>query len=98
MKIEINTDALGRDIGSLQNLHSRLKNNLSNLNNSMNSLNSSWEGEAKSEYLRVYQQDYQSMQSLCTTLDQLIKALTYAKNQYNNTNDKVKTTISQIRV
>lgn len=98
MKVEINTDALGRDIASLQNQYQTLKRNLDSLNNSMTSLNSSWEGEAKSEYLRVYQQDYGTMKSLCNTLDQLIKTLTYAKNQYNNNNNKIKNVISQIRV
>lgn len=98
MKIEINTDALGRDVSSLQNQYNALKRNLDSLNSSMTSLNSSWEGDAKSEYLRVYQQDYNTMKSLCNTLDQLIKTLMNAKNQYNSNNNRVKNVISQIRV
>ena len=46
----------------------------------------------------VYQQDYNTMKSLCNTLDQLIKTLTNAKNQYNSNNNRVKNVISQIRV
>ena len=98
MKLEINTDALGRDIDSLKTLSKNLKSDLQQLTASMEALNTSWEGTAKTAYMLQYRLDQSKMQQLCNTLDDYIKTLEYAKTQYQNGDNQVKSAVSQIRI
>lgn len=98
MKFEISTDALQRDIEELRTLSGQLKNNLRELNASMQALNQTWEGTAKTAYLAEYQEDQQQMEQLCKTVDEFIQTLVYAKGKYVNSDNSVRSAISQIRV
>lgn len=98
MRFEIDTDALGRDIGELRIQLQSLKKELADLNTGMEALNSTWEGAAKEAYLLQYHSDQQNMEQLCKTLESFIKTLDYAKSQYMNSNNQARQAVLQIQV
>ena len=98
MNIEINIDALNRDIESLQNLYVSFEKNKDLLNTSMHSLNETWEGVAKEAYLVQYQLDELQIDVLQKMVNEFIQLLKYAAGQYQNCDNKVKSMIMQIQV
>lgn len=98
MILEIDVNALGRDIDSLRSLSANLENALNSLTESMQSLNQTWEGTAKNVYLGQYQIYELQMQQLCKTINEFIKTLVYAKEQYQICDNNVKSAVSQIQI
>lgn len=98
MKYEINTDALGRDIDVLEGQKQGLKQNLTELVTSMNTLNASWEGRAKNAYMVQYRADVNSMNNLCSLIEQYISILREAKREYERAANRVRGVVDQIRI
>lgn len=98
MKLEVNTDALGRDINRLQSLIAGLRKDLDALSAEMYSLNETWDGIAKEAYLVQYQIDEVQMNELCQFLELFIQALSSAQEQYQFCDINVKSVISEIKV
>lgn len=96
MKVEVNTDAMGRDIARLQAMSRKLKASLQELDGSMRSLQQCWEGAAKNAYLEEYAADQTAMQELCGMLEEFIRAIEDARRKYQNCEQKVESCVSQL--
>lgn len=98
MKLEINTDALGRDTDRLREQLTGLRRDLDSLTASIEALDQTWEGTAREAYMVQYQSDRQNMENLCSTLEEYIRLLESAKTQYLDGDSKVKMAVAQIRI
>lgn len=98
MRIEINTDALKRDIGDLQMLIQSLRGQLKDLDGSMQSLNQTWEGIAKTAYMLEYQADHEALEQLLGIISDYINLLISARDEYVKGDESVKAAVAQIKI
>jgi len=96
--LEIETHRLQSDINSLKSHLKGMRQTGDRMMANINALSSMWEGPAKNIFTAQFQTDYETLKSMADTLDDLIKSLEYAKEQYEKCENNVASIINAIRV
>jgi WXG100 family type VII secretion target len=97
-RLEIETGRLQRDIDSLKSYLNSMRQTGDNMMAGIRALSSMWEGEAKEAFTVQFQSDYETLQSMEQIIEDLIKTLEFAEEQYVTCENDVASIISAIRV
>ncbi len=97
-EIEIDTATLQRDIDNLRQYLDSMKRKGDAMMNGINNLSSMWEGLAKDEFTRQFQEDYRVLTEMEKVIEELIEKLESAKEKYNSCENSVGAIINSIRV
>ena len=93
-KIEINTEALNRDIEVLEEKLANTNADIKDLYNNISELNTMWKGSANNAFNTQFNNDMNIMLEISSTLKEYIKSLKDARKTYvsceNSVNDTVK--------
>lgn len=97
-KLEIETRRLQSDIEGLRDHLNGLRQTGDSLMAEINALSAMWEGEAKNAFTAQFQSDYNTLKSMAEVIEDLIKDLEFARQQYDTCENSVSSLISSIRV
>lgn len=97
-KLEIESRRLQSDIESLKVHLNSMRQVGNRMMSNINALSSMWEGEAKNAFIKQFQSDYETLNSMAKVIEDLIKDLEYAREQYDTCENRVAAIIQNIRV
>lgn len=96
--IENNTLILSSDIRRLQGQLDSARSHLKQLNQQMEQLNHMWKGPANAMMRQRFQQDFETITSLCGFIEQMINKLESARRAYETCEANVSDTVSAIHI
>jgi len=96
--IEIHTSALSSDINELTGQLQQVRNNMRTMYDSIAELNTMWEGPANDAFKAQFQIDYEMMQEVCGSVEQLISCMDYARINYDACESEVSAAVSAIKI
>lgn len=97
-EIAIHTDNLKRDTESLRTALRDLKTNKETMLQEIEELSKMWKGQANQVFVSQFRSDCVSFDNLCNTLEEMIRAMENAKNEYEKCDNRVKDLINAIRI
>lgn len=97
-KIEVETRRLQNDVDRLTGLLNDLRSTGKSMMASINALSATWEGEAKSAFVLQFQKDYGVLTEMARLLEDLIKDLQFAREQYDSCESSVGSIVNSIKV
>ncbi len=97
-KLEIETRKLQNDIDSLKEHLAGMRKTGDQMMSDINALSAMWEGEAKNAFTAQFQSDYQTLKNMADVIEDLIKDLEKARDQYESCEDRVASIIHSIRI
>lgn len=97
-KLTIETRRLQSDIESLTAHLDGMRRMGEQMMAGINGLSSMWEGEAKSAFTEQFRSDYETLQSMAGVINDLIKSLEYAREQYDKCEGNVASIVNAIRI
>lgn len=98
MNIEISTEHLGQDIGTMQSQLDALNAARQQVFRCVENLNTMWDGAAHSVFVMQTLRDSMKFQQLMNKLQNLVECLEYAQTEYNKCSDSVNEKIASIRL
>lgn len=96
--LEIDTVRLQNDIDSLKTHLNQMKTKGESMMEGILALGQMWEGASKEAFTSQFQADYQILQAMEQVIDDLIRNLEFAKDQYESCEDGVESIINSIRI
>ncbi len=97
-RLEVETRRLQSDISDLRTRLANMRRIGEAMMAGINALNSMWEGEAKNAFVAQFQTDYETLNSMAEVIEDLIKDLEQAREQYDTCESRVGSIVSGIRV
>jgi len=97
-EVEVNINALSEDIDKLQAAVQQMDEKIKDVFDAVGELGKMWEGPEKAEFLQQIESDYGSCQEMCGILRDLISGLTYAKEEYQECEQRVKDLIEAVQI
>ncbi len=97
-RLEIESRRLQSDIESLKVHLNGMRQTGNKMMSNINALSSMWEGEAKNAFTKQFQSDYETLNSMAKVIEDLIKDLEYAREQYDTCENSVASILQNIRV
>lgn len=97
-EIEIDTGLLARDTVSMDNKISRIEREMEEMFTAVRELDAMWDGPANETFVRMFQQDYETMRSFCRALHTLADCMSQARRTYENRENEAGGVVSAIRI
>ncbi len=97
-QLAIETRRLQNDIDSLTRDLDGMRKTGEKMMAGINGLSSMWEGEAKNAFTEQFRSDYETLQSMAGIINDLIKSLEYAREQYDKCENNVASIVDAIRI
>lgn len=97
-ELEIETQRLQTDIDNLRMHLDGMRKTGDSMMAGINGMSSMWEGEAKNAFVAQFQSDYETLKSTADVIEDLIKTLEEAKQQYDTCESNVASIISALKV
>ncbi|MCC8151645.1 MAG: WXG100 family type VII secretion target [Lachnospiraceae bacterium] len=96
--IEVDTAKLNSDISELKSNTAQAKSRLQALKAELDELNTMWKGTANAAFQQAANQDYNLMQTMLTTMEELAACMENAKKEYNSCEQSVGSMVNSIRI
>lgn len=96
--IKVNTQRMNKDTSSLRERLAQTKRHAEQLKSQMDALNASWQGPAHDVYVQNVTTDYKTIQSLCSTLQELIDQLERIRKKYDTCEASVQQQVDAINL
>ena len=88
--VEVSTAQLNSDIRRLRAALEQTRKHVELLRTTMDAMNGMWEGPANA--------DYQQMQALCASIEELIQVLEAIRRSYDRCEDEVRSAVDALRI
>ena len=76
----------------------QLNSDIRRLRTKMDAMNGMWEGPANAAMRQRFQADYQQMQALCASIEELIQVLEAIRRSYDRCEDEVRSAVDALRI
>ncbi|MCI8398133.1 MAG: hypothetical protein HFF90_01840 [Oscillibacter sp.] len=96
--VEVSTAQLNSDIRRLRAALEQTRKHVELLRTKMDAMNGMWEGPANAAMRQRFQADYQQMQALCASIEELIQVLEAIRRSYDRCEDEVRSAVDALRI
>ena len=97
-KIKVNTMTLKKDTDSIQQALKDVQKKIKEMQTDVKTLNGMWKGEANAAFNQAFQDDITDLESICDSIQSLIRYEENAKKEYDSCEMRVSDLIDQITV
>ena len=96
--IEIDTKVLQTDIEAMKTQLNAIKKDMNKMYEAVQTLDRMWNGPSNDAFNQQFLIDKSDMDDLCTTIQNIIKCMEFARKEYNNCDNQVNSIVLGIGV
>ena len=97
-ELKINTGRLGSDAGQVKTLKDKMEKELTSMKSEIDAMNSMWQGPAKQEFVKAFEDDRSAAAEVIRELKSLQGFETQAKDKYEKCEHQVSSLVDSIRI
>lgn len=97
-QIATDTSSMSQSVSDLTVARDNAVEHLHKMNEEITTLGTMWESPAKQAFVAQFGKDFQNTEDLLTEIKDTIECMDFAKNQYNNCENQVKSIVDSISV
>lgn len=97
-EIAVNTATLAKDTAQLTMLLTKLERDKAKMIQEIQELNRMWQGPSNQAFNAQFKTDCESLDNLCKTIREMIRAMENAKKEYDQCDNRVNALISALKI
>ncbi len=97
-KIEVSTRQIDSDVSSMKEYIGNVRTQMKQMFNEIEALNNMWEGPANDAFNEQFAKDYETLTTICNSIDDYIGCMTFASTEYVKCESAVGDAIAKITV